>query len=208
MSDPYIPLERKLRLTRQALELIAQYRFPIHMITKSDMVMRDTDVLKTISQTYAAISFTLTTTDDELAGKVEPFAPRPSQRLAAIKELSKNGIYTGITMMPILPFIEDNVENVVSIVKKARDAGAQYIIPAFSMTLRNKQRQYYYDKLDIHFPGLSEKYRKIFGDRYGCSARNYKQLKEAFNKTCEEVGMSIGMKFYQPEPKPKQMELI
>lgn len=211
MSDPYIPLEKKLRLTRQALELIAQYRFPIHIITKSDMVTRDIDLLKRISLTYAAVSMTITTCDDELAAKVEPYAPSPSKRLAALKQLSDNGIYCGITLMPVLPFIEDNTENIVGIVETASAAGVKYIIPSFGMTLRSNQRAYYYEKLDQVFPGLRAKYEDTFGENYGCDARNSAKLEAAFNEAYRKHKIKVGMDFYKSplaNNVPKQIGLF
>ncbi|MCA9936647.1 MAG: radical SAM protein, partial [Anaerolineales bacterium] len=105
MNDPYMPIEAKIQLTRRALELIARFRFPVHIITKSDLVLRDLDLLRRINEVYTAVSFTITTADDQLAKRLEPAASPPSARLRAIKILAENGILTGITMMPILPFI-------------------------------------------------------------------------------------------------------
>src|SRR5512136_395368 len=107
MNDPYMPLEAERRLTRQALEVIAEFRFPVHVITKSDLVLRDMDLLKEISRVYAAVTFTITTYDDGLSKMLEPGAPVSSRRLAAMQTLSAAGILTGVALMPVLPFIED-----------------------------------------------------------------------------------------------------
>ena len=152
MNDPYMPLERELNLTGRALKVIAQFGFPVHVITKSDLVLRDLDTLCEINRRYAAVSFTITTTDDELAKRLEPGAPLVSNRLRAIRVLANRGIHTGITMMPVLPFIEDSEDNITQIVQKAHEHGAAYIIPSFGMTLRDRQRAYYYEKLDRLFP--------------------------------------------------------
>ncbi|MCA9968923.1 MAG: radical SAM protein, partial [Anaerolineales bacterium] len=180
MNDPYMPLEARIGLTRRALEVIARFRFPVHVITKSDLVLRDLDLLRQINAVYAAVSFTLTTTDDRLAKKLEPGAPAPSARLRAMKILAENGIHTGVTMMPILPFIEDNVENVTQIVTQAHAHGAAYILPGFGMTLRDRQRAYYYARLDRHFPGLRQQYERRFGNAYFAPANDYAGLKAAF----------------------------
>ena len=142
MNDPYMPLEAKLNLTGRALEIIADHRFPVHVITKSDLVVRDADILADIGRVYAAVSFTVTAADDDLSRKLEPGAPPTSKRFAALAALAARGIYTGVTMMPILPFIEDNAENIAGIVAQAAAAGASYIMPAFGMTLRDRQRAY------------------------------------------------------------------
>jgi len=154
MNDPYTYAEKRFKLTSGALAIVAKYRFPVHIITKSDMVLKDLEVLKCINQVKARVSFTITTTDDSLAKVLEPGAPSPSRRLKAMEELSDCGIETGVVMMPILPFIEDTPENIKSIVKAAACHGANYIIPAFGMSIREGQRAHYYEKLDVHFPGL------------------------------------------------------
>lgn len=208
MSDPYTPIEAKYKLTRQALEIIAESRFPIHLMTKSDMVLRDLDLIKKISEEHAAITFTITTADDALAKIVEPGAPSSTRRFKAIKELADNGIYTGVTLMPVLPFIEDNSENITKIVEKAHQAGASYIIAAFGMTLRDRNRDYYYKKLDEHFPGLKKKYMDKFGFSYGISAPNAKELKDLFYKLCKKYGIETSIKDYKLRKNTEQMELI
>ena len=129
MSDPYRPVERSYGLTRRALEVLARRRYPVHVITKSDLVLRDTDLLLDIKQVYAAVSFSITTADDALGQKVEPGASLVSQRFGALEALAARGITTGVTMMPILPYIEDTRGNVSEILTRARDCGARYVLP-------------------------------------------------------------------------------
>lgn len=208
MNDCYMSLEERYRLTRQALELIARHRFPVHIITKSDLVLRDTDLLAEIGKIYAAVSFTITTADDELAAKLEPGAPSPFRRYQAIKTLSDQGIYTGITLMPVLPFIEDNEVNISAIVDRAREAGAKYIIASFGMTMRDRQRAYYYDHLDRLFPGLREKYEKRFGDQYSCGAPNAGKLEKIFQEACARYGIATRMTPYAMETPQLQLGLF
>ena len=189
MNDPYMPLEAKRNLTGQALQVINEYHFPVHIVTKSDLVLKDLDVLCEINRVYAAVSFTITTADDELAKKLEPGAPNVSYRLGAMKILADNGILTGVTLMPVLPFIEDNVENIRQIVTRAHEAGASYIIPSFGMSLRDRQRDYYYDKLDKLFPGLRGAYEKRFGFQYHVPANNSSELEKDFQELCERWRM-------------------
>jgi len=204
MNDPYMPLEKDVRLTRRALEVIAEFGFPVHIITKSDLVLRDLDLLEKISRTtYAAISFTITTADDALSKKLEPGAPVTSRRLATMKTLADHGILTGITMMPILPFIEDNEENITRIVTLAHENGAKYIIPAFGMTLRDRQRAYYYARLDHHFPGLRARYEKAFGERYSAHAQNRAGLGKVFEELRERYGIAAKMPVFSPRPRPR-----
>jgi DNA repair photolyase len=200
MNDPYMPLEAEVQLTRHALEVIAEAGFPVHVITKSDLVLRDIDLLEEISRkTYAAVTFTVTTADDSLGKRLEPGAPPSSRRLAALQTLSQRGILTGITLMPVLPFIEDTEENIRSIVHLGHAAGAKYILPAFGMTLRDRQRAYYYEKLDRLFPGMRPRYEKAYGERYSAPARNARQLGQVFTGLCQELGIAPRMPVFTPQ---------
>lgn len=197
MNDPYMPLEAQRNLTGQALQVIAEFRFPVHIITKSDLVLRDLKLLLEIDQIYAAVTFTVTTADDVLGKKVEPGAPKVSARLKAMQTLAENGILTGVTLMPVLPFLEDNVENIRQIVNLAQESGASYIIPSFGMTLRDRQRGYYFNKLDQLFPGLRRKYEKEFGNQYRISVNNVGELEKEFYTLCDQFGITTRMPQFQ-----------
>jgi len=199
MHDPYTPTEGRYRLTGQALEVIAQFGFPVHINTKSDLILKDLDTLCVINRVHASVCFSITTTDDQLAKKLEPGAPLVSDRLKAMQVLSAHGIYTGIAMMPILPFIEDSEENITDIVRKAHEYGATYIIPWFGMSLRDRQRAYYYDQLDELFPGMREKYERRFGNQYHCAANNADRLAKVFSKLCSQYGIVTQVKQYAPK---------
>ncbi|HTP10513.1 MAG TPA: radical SAM protein, partial [Anaerolineae bacterium] len=200
MSDPYLPLEATRRLTAQALEVIAEQQFPLHALTKSDLVLRDIETLRAISRVYAAISFTITTADDELGKQIEPGAPLVSRRFAAMGQLAEAGLLTGVLLMPVLPFIEDNPANITAIVTRAKECGATYILASFGMTLRDRQRTYYYAQLDRLFPGLRPQYERRYGKRYSAAAREAKHLEQLFKETCERHGIATRMPFYEPAP--------
>ncbi|OQY24674.1 MAG: radical SAM protein [Chloroflexi bacterium] len=199
MNDPYMPLEKELNLTGRALQVIAQFGFPVHIVTKSDLVLRDLGTLRQINRRYAAVSFTITTADDELGKKLEPGAPPPSKRFEALRVLTEHGIHTGVTMMPILPFIEDDEENITRIVEKAHEHGATYIIPWFGMSLRDRQRAYYYEQLERLFPGVRQKYERAFGDQYHCVTNNAGRLAELFDSLCSRYGIATRVEPYAPE---------
>ncbi|MCU4165071.1 radical SAM protein [Carboxylicivirga caseinilyticus] len=199
MNDCYMPIEAKQQLTRKALQIVAHHKFPVHIITKGTLVTRDIDLLKEIGKVYSAVSITITTADDDLAKQIEPNAPTSSERFAALNQLRKEGIYAGITLMPILPFINDTEENIRQLVELAAENNAAYIIASMGMTIREGQREYFYKKLDKEFPGIKEKYTSTFGDNYGCGSPNGKRLQEIFKSTCFKYGISTKMKFYQPE---------
>jgi DNA repair photolyase len=196
MNDPYMPLEAHRKLTRQALEVISEFRYPVHILTKSSLVRRDIDVLQEISKVYAAVSFTITTADDDLGKKVEPGAALVSERFKAMQALANLDLLTGVTMMPVLPYLEDNSENITRIVQLAQENGARYIIPGFGMTLRDRQRLYYYNQLDVHFPGVRAQYDQQFHQQYYAPTRQQKILEHIFYEICSRLGMPTRIPVY------------
>lgn len=195
MSDPYNPFEKRYRLTRDALELIHNVpRFGISIATKSDLIIRDMDVLRSIKgHSPVLVKLTITTADDALGKKIEPNVAESSRRFSAIKELSDNGIFSGILLMPVLPFLEDHENNISEIIRLAYEHGAKFIYPAFGVTLRQNQREWYYKKLDEHFPGLKQKYIKQFGNAYECRSPKAKTLLQLFQKECDRFGILYKM---------------
>lgn len=210
MNDPYMPLERERRLTRGALEIVAACRFPVHVITKSDLVVRDADLLCAIRDASgpcgAVVSFTITTPDDDLSRILEPGAPPSSARLAALAALAARGVWTGVTLMPVLPFIEDGADSIRRLVTAAAEAGAKYVIPAWGMTLRNRQRAYYYAQLDRLFPGLREKYERGFGDHYSAGSPNARALEQVFAQLAAAHGLERAVAPWR-DPAPAQLSL-
>lgn len=189
MSDPYNPFERKLKLSRHALELCDAFEFGAAIATKSSLLERDIDVLQSIAEhSPVLLKITVTTAEDDLAAKIEPHVSRPSDRFGTMKKLSAAGLYTGILLMPVLPFIEDNRDNIGEIIRRAEEAGARFIYPAFGMTLRGNQRVWYYQKLDELFPGegLIEAYQKKYGEYYECISPNARKLWEYFSEECRK----------------------
>lgn len=194
MSDTYNPQEKKYEITRKALKLISKYSFGVSIDTKSDLILRDMELLKEINQkNNVIVKFTITTPHDELSTKIEPNVCPTSKRLEAIKQLTKNGIFTGIMLNPILPFITDNEEDIKKIVKLASDNGAKFIHTYMEMTLRENQRDYYYKKLDQHFKGVKEKYHKTYGNNYYCRPLNSKNLYKIFVRECEKYNILYKM---------------
>ena len=213
MSDPYNPLEQELQFTRHSLELINAFGFGVAIDTKSPLVTRDIDILQDIQRhSPVIIKMTVTTADDVLCSKLEPNVALSSERFAAIKTLADNGIYTGILMMPILPFINDTDENITAIVSKAKDAGARFILPSFGMTLRQGNREYFYEQLDQLFPGLSTKYAARYGNKYVCTSPYARKLWSNFRTQCDELGLLYRMrdiiKHYRMGYAEKQLSLF
>ncbi|AFQ45299.1 SPL family radical SAM protein [Desulfosporosinus meridiei] len=194
MSDPYNPIEKEYELTRGALKLINSFGFGISIATKSNLVTRDIDILNKIRQhSPTLIKLTITTCDDVLCKKIEPNVAVSSQRFSALKQLAENKIFAGILLMPVLPFIEDNAENISGIIRLASENGAKFIYPAFGVTLRQNQRDWYYRKLDEIFPHLKEKYARQYGNSYECHSPSSNELWQLMKSECERLGMLYKM---------------
>ena len=196
MSDPYNPFEEELLLTRHALELIDAYDCGVSVDTKSDLIVRDIDLYQSIQAHSPVIcKLTVTTVDEDLAAKVEPRAPSPAQRLAAIRSLAQAGVFCGVLLMPVLPFLEDRPEQVLSVVDRSADAGAKFIYSGFGVTMRQGQREYFLRELDRAFPGehLSRRYLARYGDRYRCPSPRARELWEVFAARCRERGLLYQM---------------
>ncbi|MGE5372273.1 MAG: SPL family radical SAM protein [Solirubrobacterales bacterium] len=187
MSDPYNPLEGALGLTRQALQVIRRYGFSAHVTTKSDLVARDTALLASIPK--ATVAFTITTCDQILAAGVEPGAPSPFRRLRAMRKLADAGVMVGVLMMPILPWLEDSEENIRDIISRAHLYGASFVVPWFGMSLRDQQRDHYFRSLDRLYPGLSNRYRALYGNSYACSSPFANRLETLFAAECRARGL-------------------
>lgn len=191
MTDPYIPLEKDIGNVRKSLELAYQYGFGFTLITKSDLVLRDIDLLKKINdKTKCVIQMTLTTYDEELCKKLEPHVSTTKERFNALCKLRDAGIPTVVWLSPILPFINDNEENLKGILQYCIQAKVYGII-CFEMgvTLREGNREYFYKQLDRHFPGIKEQYIKTYGEQYILTSKNNKYLMSLFHKTCEQNGI-------------------
>ncbi len=194
MTDPYNPQESVYQLTKGALKLIHKYGYGASVLTKSDLVVRDVDILNKIKEhSPVVVKFTITTYDDELCKQIEPRVVESSKRFAAMKSLSQGGIFTGIHMWPILPYINDTDENIKNIVRAAAENGAKFVSYYFGVTLRQNQRLYYYQQLDKILPGVKEKYIKTFGHSYQCMSPRSKQLWNVFEQECKINGLLYKM---------------
>ena len=195
MSDPYNPEEREHKLTRNALELINAFAFGVCVLTKSDLVTRDLDILQDIkNHSPVNVSFSVTCAEDDLCRIIEPQAPTTSERLAAMAELSSQGIITGVLLDPVLPYITDDDANIRGIVRKAKQAGACYIYASLSVTMEGIQRDHFFRQAEPSFPGTAERYTKRFGNYYRCSSPREKALWAAFADECERQQIVYDMR--------------
>lgn len=184
MTDPYVPLEKHLKYVRKSLELIYRYGFGFTCITKSDLLLRDLDLLKKINEkSKAVIQMTLTTADDDLCRILEPNVCLTSRRFEVLKILKEEQIPTVVWLCPILPYINDTHENISQILDMCIEADVKGIFcHNMGLTLRKGNREYFYSKLDEHFPGLKERYIKEFGDAYSIPSPNNTELMKLFYK--------------------------
>ena len=195
MSDPYNPFEREERLTEKSLMLIDAYGFGVTVITKSTLITRDIPLYKQIAEHSPVLcKMTVTTADDELSRLVEPRVAVSSERFDALAKMSEAGLFTGITLMPVLPFIEDSEDNIRTIVRRAHECGVRCIYPAFGMTLRAGNREYFYQKLDENFPGMKARYIRQYGNSYECPSPNARRLWKVFTDECGKYGILYEMK--------------
>lgn len=191
MTDPYIPLEMELQHVRKALSLIERYGFGFTVITKSDRILRDLDLLQKINETTkCVVQMTLTTCDEELCRKIEPHVSTTGERFEVLKKLRDAGIPTVVWLSPILPFINDTAENITGILEMCAEAGV-YGVLCFGMglTLREGNREYFYKQLDRLFPGLKEKYIRTYGNQYEIASPDNRRLMRLFHQKCEERGI-------------------
>ena len=191
MSDPYMPIEEKLGNMRKCLEVIERYGFGVTMITKSTKVLRDLDLLKKINEkSKCVVQMTLTTYDEDLCRIVEPNVETTYERFRALEILRDNGIPTVVWLCPILPFINDTEENIRGILDYCVRAKVKGIINFdMGVTLRDGNREYFYKKLDEHFPGLKEKYIRMYGNSYQLSSPNIRQLNMIYKSECIKNGI-------------------
>jgi len=217
MSDPYIPIDESLKLTRTCLSIIEKYAFGLAIQTKSNLVLGDLDLLKKINKkAKCVVQITLTTFDEKLCRILEPNVSTTRERFEALKTLRDNGIPTIVWLCPILPFINDTLENLEGILNYCVEAGVYGILCfGMGMTLREGDREYYYAMLDKHFPGLRSRYEKKYGNNYIIPCDNEGELMDRFKKICAENKIICDndllfgyMNTLDERPEPGQPELF
>ena len=188
MSDPYMHCEEKLLLTRKCLEIILKYGFGAAVLTKSDRILRDIDLLDEINRSSkCVVQMTLTTYDDNLCRIVEPNVCNTKRRIQVLEEMRERGIPTVVWLTPILPFLNDTEENIAAILEECVRVGVKGIVCYnMGLTLRDGDREYYYAALDKYFPGMKEKYRKRFGNAYELPSPNAGNLMKLLYGICSK----------------------
>ncbi len=190
MSDPYNPCEKELEITRGALLLLKRYGFGAGFTTKSALAQRDADVLLEIQHSAPVRAcFSITCAEDGLCRLLEPNASLTSSRFAALESLCKAGVFAGVWLNPVLPFLTDTEENILSIIRRTKECGGRFVVCHFGMTLRTGNREYFYTALDRDFPGIKTKYAETFGLDYECPSPKASKLREAFERECLRLSL-------------------
>ena len=215
MSDPYLPLEAELGMTRKSLELIEKYGFGVTVLTKSDRILRDMDLLKKINEkTKAVVQMTLTTADENLCRILEPGVCTTAYRAAALKAFHYAGIPTVVWLCPIVPFLNDTEENIRGIVRCCAEAGVKGIVHfGMGLTLREGNREYFYAQLDRYFPGLKARYIHTYGNAYELLSPDARHLEQVLRAECDKYGIwydndKIFRYLSEFEEQPEQMSLF
>ncbi|NJE25925.1 radical SAM protein [Thermococcus sp. MV5] len=204
-TEPYMQIEEKLNLTRNILKIILRYRFPIHILTKSKLVLRDIDILKKIDENArlptdleqklsrgVLISFSISTLDEKLAKILEPGAPKPTERLETMKKFKEVGFLTGVCFIPVLPFLSDSEEQLDEMIKTAAEYGADFcLIGALTLFGSGPRdcKTLYYQFLEEYYPELVPRYKKLYGNFWAPSNQYQKRLEEISRRLCEKYGV-------------------
>lgn len=215
MSDPYIPLEKELKLTRRCLEIINRYGFGVTVQTKSASVMRDIDLFTKINdKSKAVLQMTLTTADESLCRIIEPNVSVTKERFETLKAFHENGIPSVVWFSPFLPFINDTKENINGLLKYCIDAKVRGIICfGIGLTLRDGDREYFYSRLDKHFPNMKERYIYTYGNSYQLTSSNNNVLMNRISEVCRNHGIMFGVEnvfsyLHKFESKAEQLSLF
>ena len=193
MTDPYIHLEQELGNTRKCLELIERYDFGVAIQTKSARILRDIDLLQRINQkAKCVVQMTLTTYNEELCKIIEPNVSTTKERFEVLKVLRDYGIPTVVWLTPILPFINDTKENIQGILRYCIEAKVYGVLCFnFGLTLREGNREYFYQKLDENFKGMKEKYVQTYGNSYEVISPFNTELMKLFKDTCKRNNIVV-----------------
>jgi DNA repair photolyase len=204
-SDPYQPAEKEFGITRKILNVIDSFGFAVHAFTKSDLILKDTDLIEGIAgRTFAAVSFSIITLDERKVKFFEPEAPTPDSRLKAMYKLAKKGITTGCSLMPVLPYITDD-RDLEKVIKCVKDNGAKYVWSG-ELTLRDQQRERYLGIIRGKSPSLAKKYERLYGNKISPPGSYSELLTEKIEELMDNYDLEYGLNVNGKLFKPKQIE--
>jgi DNA repair photolyase len=198
ISDAYQPVERRYGLTRKILELLSNYQVPTYVMTKSDLVLRDLDLLNDINEkAWCNVSFSISTLDKKIAGLFEPKATTPQKRLEAMRTIAEKGILSGVTYIPIIPYITDSDEQLEETIRISKGYNAGYIL-AGTMTMRDLQAKRFYEILEKHYPKLVERYKALYRHGIGPDDKYFAELYPKVKSLCKKYSIQNYIPRYIP----------
>lgn len=217
--DPYHPAEKKYKNTRRCLEVLENHNYPVHIITKSDGVIDDIDLLSRIGeQSWCTVSITITTLNKELADFLEPRAPGPEKRLEAIRKLKKiKNVQAGVNLIPIVPFLSDSDESLKTLVQSIKEAGADFILFGGGMTMRDRQAVWFLKCIEEKYPELLNRYLELYKakiiegkyqGRYAPSGEYIKRINSKMFELTDRYKIKTRIKRYIPEDFRKETYII
>ncbi|MBL7174507.1 MAG: radical SAM protein [Desulfobacteraceae bacterium] len=211
VGDSYQPIEKRYQLSRKALQLFYEYKFPVHVLTKSNLIKRDIDILKKINdQSRAVVSYSFSSVDEKLSAIVEPGVPSPDERLETLALLKNEGIACGMFLVPVIPFISDKPELMEETIRRASQVGIDFIIFG-GMTLKDgKQKDYFFNILKMHFPELTTEYVNIYkGNKWGAATKEYyNSINQVFHTITEKYKIPTRMPLHLFKDILVQKELV
>jgi len=204
VSDSYQPLEKKYQLARQSLELMHKFKYPVHILTKSTLVERDLDILKKINlQSKVIVSFSFSSASDNISKIFEPEVSSPTERFALMKRLKQNGISTGMFLMPLIPFVTDSPKMIEQTLRKGKEAGVDFVVFGTMTLKQGRQKDYFMNVIDKHFPDLSTQFDIIYehNNKWGGANSEYNESAHyVFDKiaTALKIPKRIPTRLYYP----------
>ncbi|MFX1420078.1 MAG: radical SAM protein [Promethearchaeota archaeon] len=202
VNDSYQPIEKKIEHTKKVLEVIAKYKYPINIATKSNLVTRDIDILKKIAnETWCTIGFSISTTNEELAKFLEPYSSSPSERFEALKEIKNEApnIQIGTYFIPIIPFLGDNDQNLQEVIKKTKEAGADFLLFSPGLTMRDSQAQYFLKKLkESKYKHIIKPLLELYKGQIHPPSNYSKKINDKLWKQCQKFKLNVRIKRWIP----------
>jgi DNA repair photolyase len=202
VNDAYQPIEQKVENTRKTLQVIAKHQYPINIATKSNLVVRDIDLLKKIADdTWCTVGFSITTTNEELANFLEPFSSSPSERYEALRTIKKEApqVQVGTYFMPIIPFLEDDDDNMENVIKQSYEAGADFLVFSPGLTLRDSQADYFLNKLkNSKYKHIVKPLLELFRGQIYPPADYARKLHPKLLRLCEKYNLPVRVKRWIP----------
>jgi DNA repair photolyase len=189
VCDSYQPVEAKYGLMREVLELMIEYKNPVTLSTKSELILRDYALLEELAElTYVNVAVTVTTTDEKLSSLLEPLASSPEKRFSVLRAFKDTAAITGLHMMPILPFLTDSPENLENVFSRAAECEVDYVLPGL-LNLRGETRKHFFNFLARNFPELSVPYRSLYA-KGGVDSRYKAELSGVLRNLMEKYQLS------------------